>query len=461
MTIDPKSAGIGEEDLDRPSGFGEVDKPSTDVILQRAGKSTRQDRLAGVATSNADTSQVQNALIALLAAASGLLVSNLYLSQTLVGPIGHALGMSQESRGLIVTLTQLGYCAGLLLLVPLADLVENRRLSAVLAAGCSLTVLTQGLTAQPSTFLAACFGVGFFASAIQILVPLAAHFSLPEASGRAVGTVMSGLMMGIMLSRPVSSAIAQLFGWKAVFGVSSAVALATAVGLWKLLPERHPETRQSYLQLIGSMAKLYVTTPILLQRACYQAFMFGAFSAFWTAVPLYLAGPELGLDQGKIAVFALIGVAGVVGAPLAGMAADRGYVLTVTIAAMLTVAASFALTLLPYSGWWKIGLLLVAALGIDLGATANLVVGQKEVFALGAETRSRLNGLFIATFFVGGALGSALGAWAFAKGGWELTALWGGALPITALVALAMVESYRRVGARGLVGATTSGGPEV
>ncbi len=392
---------------------------------------------------------MKKALIALLAAASGLLVSNLYLSQTLVGPIGEALGMSEESRGLIVTLTQLGYCCGLLLLVPMADLVENRKLATVLATGCAGAVLTQGLATHPATFLGASFLVGFFACAIQILVPLAAHFAPPGTSGRAVGTVMSGLMMGIMLSRPSASAIAQGLGWKSVFWISSGVALLTALGLWKLLPVRQPEAKQSYFALIASMAKLYVSTPILQQRALYQAFMFGSFSAFWTAVPLYLAGPTLALDHGQIALFALIGVAGVVGAPLAGVLADRGFLNWVTAGSMLTVASCFALTLLPWSGGWELSLLLIAALGIDLGATANLVVGQREVFALGEEARSRLNGLFIATFFVGGALGSALGAWTYAKGGWDLTAICGSALPLVALVFFVLFEIFFKVRARG------------
>lgn len=378
--------------------------------------------------------------ILMLAAASGLLVANLYLSQTLVGPIAAALGMSPESRGVIVTLTQLGYCSGLLLLVPMADLLENRRLAVVLSLGCTLALVLQAGASSLTMFLLGSYLTGLCATAVQVLVPLAAHLSPEGRQGRAVGRVMSGLMFGIMMARPASSALAQLAGWRSVFAASAAVSLATAVFLRARLPVRVPEHQHSYASLLASMARLYVGTPILLQRALYQAFLFGTFSAFWTSVPLYLASPALGLDQGKIALFSLVGVTGVVAAPIAGSLADRGKLKAVTISAMLIVAASFAATLIPAVGHRKLALLLAAAVGIDFGATANLVVSQREIFSLGAEVRGRLNGLFISTFFLGGAAGSGLGAWAYAKGGWTLTAMAGSALPLTALFCFTVIE---------------------
>lgn len=380
----------------------------------------------------------------LLAASCSLIVANIYYSQTLVGPISSSLGMSRESSGLIVTLTQLGYCLGLLLLVPLADLLENRRLSVLMTLGCALALLLQGSATSPAMFLLSCSLVGLGSVTAQVLVPLAAHLAPEGRQGREVGTVMSGLMLGIMLSRPLASAITQLAGWRAVFWISSALALGTAALMARTLPRRQPTGSSTYLQLLGSLARLYVSTPILLERGLYQGFMFGAFSIFWTAVPLYLASPALGLDQGQIALFALVGVAGVVVAPLAGAQADKGRLVQVTTAAMTTASACFLLTLLPWSGRAEILLLLLAAIGIDAGATANLVVSQREVFSLNPEFRSRLNGLFISTFFVGGALGSGLGAWAYARGGWEMTASYGATLPALALALFFVLESLRR-----------------
>lgn len=382
--------------------------------------------------------------ILMLAGACALLVANLYLSQTLVGPIGETLGMSEERRGLIVTLTQLGYCSGLLLLVPLADLLENRSLAVFLALGCSVSLLLGAAASNLTLFLLASYLIGLCATGVQVLVPLAAHLSAPQRQGRAVGQVMSGLMFGIMMARPAASAVAQGFGWRAVFALSSATALLTAVLLWKLLPPRVPQQKHRYLSLLTSMAKLYVGTPILLQRALYQGFLFASFSAFWTAVPLYLSSPALHLNQGEIALFSLIGVTGVVAAPIAGTLADQGRLFGVTVVAMLIVAISFGLTLLPCEGHSELLLLVVAAVGIDFGATANLVVSQREIFRLGDEVRGRLNGLFISTFFLGGAAGSALGAWAYARGGWDFTALTGSALPILALLAFFSIEAGKR-----------------
>lgn len=380
----------------------------------------------------------------LLAASCALIVANIYYSQTLVGPISQSLGMAKETSGLIVTLTQLGYCAGLLLLVPLADLLENRRLSVVMTIGCAAALLLQGSATSPAMFLLSCSLVGLGSVTAQVLIPLAAHLAPEERRGREVGTVMSGLMLGIMLSRPLASAVTQLLGWRAVFRISAGLALATAALMARTLPQRQPETDSTYGDLLASMARLYVSTPILIERALYQGFMFGAFSIFWTAVPLYLAGPSLGLNQGQIALFALVGVAGVVAAPVAGAQADKGRLVAVTAAAMLSVSACFLLTLLPGSGQAEIGLLLLAAVGIDAGATANLVVSQREIFSLKPEFRSRLNGLFISTFFVGGALGSGLGGWAYARGGWELTARYGATLPALALLLFFALESLRR-----------------
>ena len=380
----------------------------------------------------------------LIAAACGLIVANLYYPQTLVGPIGHHLGMAPEHTGLIVTLTQLGYCSGLLLLAPLADLLENRRLAITLTLGCALALMLQGLAHSPAVFLLACYLVGLCSVTVQVLVPLTAHLASEERRGRDVGTVMSGLMTGIMLARPLASAVAEGFGWQSVFWLSALVTLATAGFLRLILPHRQPHVETNYPGLLASMARLYVTTPVLLQRGLYQGFMFGAFSVFWTAAPLYLGSPRIGLNQGQIALFALVGVSGAVAAPIAGALADRGKLVLVTVGSMLLVSLCLAITLLPCSGHTELGLLLGAAVGIDFGTTANLVVSQREIFSLNPAARSRLNGLFIATFFVGGAAGSALGAWAFAHGGWSLTAQCAGALPAAALLLFLVLEAGRR-----------------
>ncbi|VFR23358.1 MFS permease [plant metagenome] len=370
----------------------------------------------------------------LLACACGLTAANLYYAQPLAGPIGADLGLSPEATGLTVMLTQLGYGAGLLLLVPLGDRIENRRLTLGLLALAAVALLGAGLARQPLPFLAAALGIGLGTVAVQVLVPYAAHMAPAASRGQAVGNVMSGLMLGIMLARPVAGFIAELASWHAVFLLSAVVMLVLIVVLAQALPPRQPGNGLRYAALLASMGRLARDTPVLRRRALYHAALFAAFSAFWTTVPLLLAGPAFGLSQGGIALFSLAGAAGAVATPIAGRIADQGHSHTATALAMGLVALAFPLTHIvqPGSGW-ALGLLVMAAIMLDFGVAANLTLGQRAIFALGDEIRSRLNGLYMAAFFLGGALGSALDAWAYARGGWAWASGLAFALPVAAL----------------------------
>lgn len=371
-------------------------------------------------------------LTALLAASCGLVVANLYYGQPLAGPIGRELGLPAEAAGLVVTLTQVGYGLGLVLVAPLGDLVESRRLVVGLVAACAVaTGVASTITVAP-VFLAAMLAIGLTSVAVQVLVPYAAHLAPEAERGRVVGDVMAGLMLGIMLARPAAGFVAGAGSWRYVFAGSAVLMVAVAGTLRAILPPRQPAGGVTYPGLLRSMATLFVTTPVLRRRALYQGGLFGAFSLFWTVTPLLLAGPGYDLSSTGIAVFALVGVAGAVAAPLAGRWADRGHGRIVTGAALAAGALSFGIGRLG-SGWASIGALTVAALVLDFAVSANLVIGQRAIFSLGAELRSRLNGLFIACFFVAGAVSSAIGGWAFARGGWELASTIGAAMPGLAL----------------------------
>lgn len=381
-----------------------------------------------------DTRTVSAGMTFLLAAACGLVAANIYYAQPLAGPISAALGLSPQAAGLVVTLTQIGYGAGLLLVVPLGDLVENRRLALVMIGIAALGLFAAALSPHATPFLLASLLIGLGSVAVQVLVPYAAHMAPEAARGRVVGDVMSGLMLGIMLARPVSSFIAELSSWHAVFLVSAAAMIVLALVLSRALPARAPTSTLRYGELLASMAHLAATTPILQRRALYHACLFGAFSLFWTTTPLLLAGPAFGLSQGGIALFALAGIAGAVAAPLAGRVADRGWTRPATVFAMLAVASAFLMMhLTPLGSKLSLGLLVIAAIVLDFGVSANMTLGQRSIFAFGAEFRSRLNGLYMATFFAGGAIGSAVGGWAYAKGGWTLASWIGFALPVAAL----------------------------
>lgn len=381
------------------------------------------------------TRGVSGAMTFLLAAACGLIAANIYYAQPLAGPISSALGLSPQAAGLIVTLTQIGYGAGLLFVVPLGDLVENRKLALVMIGIATLGLLGAALSPHAAPFLVASLLIGLGSVAVQVLVPYAAHMAPEAVRGRVVGNVMSGLMLGIMLARPVSSIIAELSSWHAVFLASAAAMIALSLVLARALPPRAPTSRLRYGELLASMGHLAATTPILQRRALYHSCLFAAFSLFWTTTPLLLAGPAFGLSQGGIALFALAGVAGAIASPIAGRVADRGWTRTATVFAMLAVASAFLMThFVPLGSLWSLSSLVCAAIVLDFGVSANLTLGQRAIFALGAEFRSRLNGVYMATFFVGGAIGSAVGGWAYAQGGWTLTSWIGFALPIAALV---------------------------
>nr|WP_174063552.1 MFS transporter [Agrobacterium larrymoorei] len=384
---------------------------------------------------NPQEETISSAMIFLLASACGLVAANLYYAQPLAGVIGAELGLSPAATGLIVTLTQIGYGLGLLFVVPLGDLVENRRLIVATVGTAVLALVAAALAPHAAPFLVAVFLVGISSVAVQMIVPFAAHMTPHATRGRVVGNVMSGLMVGIMLARPVSSVLSEFVSWRGVFVLSAAVMVVLALVLYRFLPQRMPDAKLPYRSLLASMGQLARNTPILQRRSAYQAAMFGAFSLFWTTTPLYLSGPAFRLTQGEIALFALAGAAGAVAAPIAGRMADRGWTWGATLFALVTAATSFLITHIASEGTHlSLALLVIAAITLDFAVTTNLVLGQRAIFSLGAEFRSRLNGVFMATFFMGGALGSALGGWAYASGQWMAASWLGFALPVMALV---------------------------
>ena len=364
-----------------------------------------------------------------------MIVANLYYAQPLVGPIARALQLSPEIAGLIVTLIQIGYCVGLLLLVPLGDIVENRKLVLTLVGGCAVALLAAALATHAGVFLVAGCAIGLCSVAVQVLVPFAAHLAPEHARGRAVGNVTSGLLMGIMLARPVSGLVSDLFGWHAIFAASAVAMVLLGIVLARKLPQRRPAPGVNYIQMLVSMSHLLRTQPVLRRRAAYQAAMFGVFSLFWTTTPLYLAGPAFHMSQTGIAIFALVGVVGAIAAPMAGRYADRGHSRQMTALALALGAASFLLSRVGTEGsLLSLLSLTVAAVLLDFAVSTNLVIGQRAIFSLSDEHRSRLNGLYMAIFFVGGAIGSWVGAWAYAHAGWPLASWIGFALPAIALL---------------------------
>lgn len=365
-------------------------------------------------------------LTPLLAVAAGVAVANLYYAQPLLGSISASLGMPPAAAGLCMTVMQIGYGVGMLLVVPLGDRFENRRLIVSAFAVVAASLLCAGLAQSAAVFLFAGFCCGVSASVAQVIVPFASSLATPQTRGRTVGNVMSGVLLGQMLARPFASLVADVLGWRAIFLISAGMVAAMGFALARFAPGLPAQGGFRYRHLISSMRHLLVSNPMLRRRAFVQFFLFGAFTLFWTAVPMLLMGPSFGFSQAGVAVFALIGVLGAGAAPLVGWAADRGWA---RLGAILALSASGAAFLFGFpgtgGGTGPLALLLVAATLIDCGVAASLIISQRAVLALGDAARSRLNGLFFFIFYSGGAVGSALGAWAFVTGGWVLVCAFG------------------------------------
>lgn len=379
---------------------------------------------------------ISPALTFVFALSCGALVANLYYAQALVTVISPALGLHAGLAGLTVTLTQLGYAAGLILLVSLADLMENRRLILLSVAGTVVGLCGAALSTSAATFLISSVVVGVCAVGAQIIVPFAAHLARDESRGRVLGNVMGGLITGIMLARPVANLISSAFGWRAVFGCSAAVGVAIFVVLWFRLPERRPQPGMSYGQILASSWHLLVTTPVLQRRAGFQAVVFGTFNLFWTAVPLVLT-QTFHYDQRQIALFALAGAGGALAAPITGRLADRGFTRPAMAILYLTIVVAFAL-----SGWAVaatfVGALVLAAIALDASAQGSQILAQRVIYGINAEARGRINAVFMTSIFVAGAIGSLLAGVTFFYGGWPATAATGGAFGLLLVVLFVM-----------------------
>lgn len=376
----------------------------------------------------------------LLAAASGVCVANLYYAQPLTGLIGPDVGLPPDATGLIVTLAQLGYAAGLILIVPLGDRLENRRLIVATILATAVAMLGMTVATSGAALLLASAAIGLTAVVTQMIVPFAAHLAPERTRGQVVGYVMSGLVVGILLARPIASGLAHLLGsWRTVFALAAGLMAVLAACLARALPRRMPEGGQGYGEILRSMMPLLSTYPPLRRRMAYQASAFGGFSLFWTAIPFALSEPPFSFTQAGLAVFALVGASGVLVAPVAGWAADRGHGGALTGLSLACTGGGFTI---GWIGRDSVVALAVAAILIDMAVQLSLVIGLRTIFSLNPAMRSRLHGLFMAGFFLAGAVASALASPLFHRGGWPAVSLLGLALPAAA--ALVFAREVRR-----------------
>lgn len=378
---------------------------------------------------------LSSALTLLLATATGLAVASIYYVQPLLGLLAEQFGVGSAAIGLLPTLTQLGYAAAILLLSPLGDRYDRRRIIAVKAVALVAALAFAAVAPGFAALCVASVAIGLTATLAQDLVPAAATLAPEAERGKRVGQVMTGLLLGILLSRVASGSIAALAGWRAVYA-SAAVAVALLIPLlWRGLPRFVPATQAGYGSLLASMAGLWMTHAPLRRAALAQGLLSVAFSAFWSTLALVLAGPAFAQGSAVAGAFGLAGAAGALAAPLAGGMADRrGPQAVIRVGAMLVFIAFAVQALAPASLW----LLVAVAVVFDLGVQAALVSHQSVIYSLDPASRSRLNAVLVSTMFVGMASGAALGSALMAALGWRAVPALGA---VAALGALAVARS--------------------
>jgi predicted MFS family arabinose efflux permease len=371
-----------------------------------------------------------------MALATGTAVANIYYNQPMLGVIEKSFPTG-GAAALVPTLTQVGYALGLLLLLPLGDLLERRRTIVVqffaIAAASIMAALSTGIT----ELLLASVLLGAAATAAQQIVPFVAILAAPEKRGQAIGLVMSGLLTGILFSRTLAGFVATYFGWRVMFWVAAPIALLSALLMWVCLPQHRPSNKIRYGALLVSIGALWKREPVLRRSSFTQAMLFAAFTTFWTILALRLEQPAYHLQADVAGLFGIVGAVGVAMAPLAGRVADRrGPYLVISVGAFVTM-----LSWLVFALWNSIVGMVVGVVLLDFGVQIALVSHQHLVYGLHPEYKSRLNTVFMSSMFLGGSLGSVGAALAWQRFGWLGVSLFGAALALVAL--LSQIRAHR------------------
>jgi predicted MFS family arabinose efflux permease len=377
-------------------------------------------------------SSVKHSVLLLFAVACGLSVANVYCVQPLLDAIAHGFHMNQASVGIVVTTTQIGYALGLFMVVPLGDLLDRRKLIVSQLLLSVLALLVVGTASTRVALLAGVFSVGLLAVVVQMLVAFAATLAAPAERGQAVGTVTSGVVLGILLARTVAGALTDLAGWRSIYFVSAALTLLVAGALYRVLPNHvSAETSSSYPRLLRSVIALSLHEPLLRVRSLLALLIFAAFSVLWTSLVLPLSSPPISLSHTKIGLFGLVGIAGALAAGRAGRLADRGL-------AQWTTGIALALLLLSWLpiGYAKHSLwaLTVGIVALDLAVQAVHVTNQSMIFAVRPEARSRLVAAYMIFYSIGSASGAIASTFVYSRNGWSGVAKLGALISALALL---------------------------
>jgi predicted MFS family arabinose efflux permease len=367
-------------------------------------------------TTSSDAPSISRATVWFMAASTGVIVANIYYIQPLLADIARAFSLTVTKVGLIAMLTQIGTALGMLFFVPLGDSRERRSLISILLVVATIALVFVALARNAVWLALACFVVGMMGASVHLFVPFAAHLAPPRERGRVVGSVFSGILLGILLARTFSGTVGAHLGWRAVNGIAAAMMSCVAILVQFLLPRSEPAVELPYLSLLRSTIGLIREHKELREAAFLGGCLFCCFSAFWTTLVFLLETPPYHYGSQVAGLFGLVGAAGAAGAPLVGRLADKHGARFAVGLALLAVLASYVL--LWITGKTLIGLI-AGVLLLDLGTQAGHVANQTRIYSLDADARSRLNMFYMVCYFVGGALGSVFGAYAWHRRGWS------------------------------------------
>ncbi len=380
-------------------------------------------------------------LVIMIAAVGGLAVANLYYVQPLLHAISVEFKTTTAVAGLLVTMNQIGFAGGLLLLVPVGDLVERRRMILVFLLLSSAALAAFAISPNLNLLEIFAVTIGVTSITAQILVSFVATVSTEQSRGAMVGRTMSGLLLGIVLARTASGALAQVAGWRSIYWTASAAMLAMSLLLGYVLPRLRPQITIGYHRLLHSVMVLFLEEPILRWRSLYGAVSFAAFNVLWTNLAFLLSGSPYHYNTVEIGLFGLAGAAGSLCASIAGKLTDRGYARIASIIFFSTTTLSFGLLAL---GKTSLLLLLAGIILLDLGVWGAQVSNQSLIYRLRPNAQSRITTVYMTSYFIGGAVGSSSSALLYAKEGWDATCALGAAFGFVAIVF--WLSEHRRLG---------------
>jgi len=368
-------------------------------------------------------------LLWVMAIATGLIVANLYYNQPLLDDIARTFHVGSGKAGQVGGLTQLGYATGMLFIAPLADMIRRKRLIMVCLALATVALIFVGMAKGINLLIAASYFVGIFSLIPQLLVPMTAHLARPEERGAKIGFVMSGLLLGILLSRTISGFVGAHLGWRAMFYIAAVIMLAIWLLLFFLLPEVEPEYTGTYGALMKSLLSLVREEPALRVAAIRGALCFACFSAFWVILT-FLLRENFNKGSDVAGLFGLVGAFGALAAGLMGKLSDKMDAYKLSTFTLLFIVVSFVV--FYFSGHSFIGLI-IGVIVMDMGVQATHISNQSLIFALRPEARNRINTIYMVAYFIGGGFGTYLAAQAWAHYKWTGVCVLGIAISVIAM----------------------------